>query len=133
MFILYLSKTHNKGNRPQKIKITTNESVKWIDKQNNKKFCPFKLTRDYLRVRGNYKEDSENFFVFRDSLPVKLDNMRSMLRRCLTVINLDHKQYNCHSFQIGRGSDMLKFGYNIEEIKLAGRWRSNVVYKYIHT
>ena len=44
LLILYSFKTHNKGNRPQKIKITSNRKEK-SDSYMHRNFCPFLLMR----------------------------------------------------------------------------------------
>ena len=61
LVVLYSSKTHSAGNRPQKIKITA------IGKEMRKRnFCPFKILADFIDVRGSYLDDLEPFFIFRD-------------------------------------------------------------------
>ena len=130
LFILYSSKTHNEGNRPQEVKISAIDKKEY-DQRKIKHFCPFELARNFKNLRGDYNDENENFLIFRDGTPVKTSQLRKVLRNCIKKINLNYKLYNFHSLRIGRGNDMLKFGYNIEEIKLAGRWKSNAVYKYI--
>ena len=127
LIVLYTSKTHGIESRPQKVKISA------IPKKNSEKrfFCPFKTLTKYVRWRGNYQDESEQFFVFRDKSPVQPHHIRTVLRDLLDNIGLDNKLYDVHSFRIGRTSDLAKFGYNIETIKQMGRWRSNAVYRYI--
>ena len=135
MFILYSSKTHSEGSKPQKIKIT--------DKANNRKesmcfskrfFCPFRLSREYLAIRGSIKNDNDPFYVHHDNSPVTPEQARNVLTRSLKAINLNSALYNFQSFRIGRATDMVqKFDYTIEQTKSAGRWRSNTVFKYIRS
>ena len=69
LLVLYTSKTHDKSNRPQKIKITSkrnNKSGKYVHRY----FCPFNLMRHYMSVRGEYSVDEEQFFIFSDGSPV---------------------------------------------------------------
>ena len=54
-----------------------------------------------------------------------------MLYTILKRLNLEPGLYGMHSFRIGRATDLIKFNYSIEEVKLMGRWRSNVIFKYI--
>ena len=140
LFILYTSKTHGYESRPQKIKIRASESYPCNQFIHSTKahritrfFCPFQISREYLTVRGNYSCDTEPFFVLRDHTPITPNLVRNTLSKMLRNLNLNPKNYNSHSFRIGRTGDMLKLGYSIEEIKLAGRWKSNVVYKYIRS
>ena len=68
LLILYSSKTHGAETYPQKVKISAmNDSTQFALKRN---FCPFKLMRQYMTIRGNYKNDDEQFFVFSDCSPL---------------------------------------------------------------
>ena len=130
MLILYSSKTHDKSSRPQKIKITSNSDEK-SGKYLHRNFCPFKLMRTYLSLRGNFETADEQFFVFRDLTPVTAPHGRHVLKLMISNINLDNTLYGMHSFRIGRTTDLIKCNYSIDEVKLMGRWKSNVIFKYI--
>ena len=127
LFILWTSKMHGKSSRPQKIKIEGISSP--TGEQNH--FCPFKLTQDYLTLRGGYSSVQEQFFIFRDGSPVRANVVRNILKRVITKLNLDKKLFDTHSFRAERSCDLLKLGYMIEQIKIIGRWRSNAVYRYL--
>ena len=128
--LIYLntSKTHGMDKEPQMIKITGVDSYS-IEKR--RFFCPFDLLCAYVDERGGFESDKEPFFVFRDGTPVKPDHVRRLLCKLLMDLNLDHTLYNTHSFRAGRSVDMLKSGAKISEIKSAGRWQSNVLFKYL--
>ena len=49
LLVLYSSKTHDKGNRPQKIKITSNKQER-TGSYIHRHFCPFKLMRAYISL-----------------------------------------------------------------------------------
>ena len=51
LLVLYSSKTHGVYNRPQEIRIT---SIQHSDKHLIRHFCPFKLAREYMAMRGSY-------------------------------------------------------------------------------
>ena len=72
LFVLYSSKTHNEGARPQKVKISANTDLcgKAPVKQKARNFCPFKCSREYLAIRENYNSDQDPFFVNSDQSPV---------------------------------------------------------------
>ena len=127
LFILHSSKTHGPESRPQKIKIAANPDRPKI----NTFFCPFKAARHYLAMRGNYQTPQDPFFIFRDQQPVQPSHVRKVLKDSLKAVNLDPTLYGCHSLRIARAGELVKFGESIERVKLAGRWRSNIVYKYI--
>ena len=124
--ILYTSKTHGLNARPQEIKITALKG-----KLKGRFFHPFQLTRSYLSKRGSFIDTNKKFFVFTDRSRVKQHHMRVVLKKAITNINLDANCYNFQSFRIGRGSDLLKFGFCVESIKWMGRSKSNAVYKYL--
>ena len=132
LLVLYSSKTHNKELRPQKIKITSNR-LERSGHYLHRYFCPFILMRKYLSLRGQYDNDTEQFFVFRDKSPVTPQHVRILLKLMLQKLHLDCALYGMHSFRIGRTTDLIKYNYSIGEVKRMGRWRSNVVYKYIRS
>ena len=130
LLVLYSSKTHDKESRPQKIKITAN-SIEHSGNYTHRYFCPFHLMRQYIDCRGDYSDEKEQFFVFRDMSPVTPMHARNILKLMIQKLGLDHGLYGMHSFRIGRTTDLIKFNYTIEEVKLMGRWKSNVIFKYI--
>ena len=85
----------------------------------------------YMEIRGTFDTNTEQFFVFRDGTPVSADNAKEVLKLCLSNIGLEPVHYGMHSFRVGRTTDLIKYNYTIEEVKRMGRWRSNVVYRYI--
>ena len=142
LIVLYSSKTHDESVRPQKIKIQSDKTGLMAFPHRNKKnmklaqrcFCPFNLINDYIKRRKLIKEtvtSDEQFFIYQDGSPVQGEQVRNILRELINRLGLNGSLYDVHSLRIGRSSDMAKFGYTIGEIKRAGRWRSNSVFKYI--
>ena len=129
LLVLYSSKTHDVSSRPQEIKITSNKQAG--DKRTQRFFCLFKLIREYMKRRGSYDSDQEHFFIFRDKTKITETHVREVMRLALSHIGLDPKVYCTHSLRIGRSPDMAKMGYSIDQIKRAGRWKSNTVYRYL--
>ena len=119
MLVLYSSKTHDEGSRPQKIKITSNK-CEFIGGYSHRHFCPFDLMRRYIRARGGYKTEQEQFFIFRDTSPVTPAQARAILRLMLFRLSLDAKYYGMHSFRIRRTTDLIKINYSVDEVKLMG-------------
>ena len=128
LIVLYSSKTHGKESRPQKVKISAINNEYALHK---KLFCPFKIVTKYMKIRGDYYTDEEQFFIFSDGSPVKPQHIRKTLRDLLNNLNLDSSLYDVHSFRGGRTVDLSKFGYDIERIKSMGRWKSSAVYRYL--
>ena len=133
LFMLRSSKTHDKGSNPQMIKISSLKG-----KKDNVKLrtglsppCPFIILRKYRANRGCFRADSDPFFIFRDNQPVTAVHFRLMLRNCLESCGFDSSLYKTHSLHIGRSCDLYKCGLSIGTIQKLGRWRSNVVFKYL--
>ena len=134
LMILYTSKTHGLGSKPQKIKITAHDKREHTkEKVVHRHFWPFILVRDYLQKRGGYNTESEQLFIFSDGSPVKPQNAAMILKTALTNMGLNNNLYSFHSFRIGRTSDLIKMGYPLEVVKRLGRWKFNAVYKYIRS
>ena len=132
LIVLYSSKTHGKESRPQKIKITSNRSEK-TGKYIHRNFCPFSLAKRYMTRRGDYDTEEEHFYIYRDGTPVSAENTRNILKLALTNLGLNPINYGFHSLRIGRCTELINFNYSISAVKLMGRWKSNVVYKYIRS
>ena len=132
LIVLHSSKTHSRGMRPQKIKITglCEENCGRILPKRN--FCPFVTLNNYIEIRGSYDDENEPFFIFSDRSPVTAINARDMLREMIKRLGLNESLYQMHGLRSGRASDLiLKYNYSIDQVKRAGRWRSGAVYKYI--
>ena len=116
LVILYSSKTHSTGMKPQKIKITSSliEKSGFYAKRN---FCPFDLIQQYMTARGDYFSTEEQFFIFKDGSPVTAWNARETLRACLKNLGLNAGMYGFHSFRFGRTTDWIKYNYSLEEMK----------------
>ena len=126
LILLRSSKTHGKESIPQKIKISGISGSTKI-----KHFCPFKIVRSYVAIRGNYEMDDENFFVFGDGQSIKPSIIRETLREMLSRLSLNAELYDCTSFRIGRCTDLIENGYSLTYVRKAGRWRSNAIFRYL--
>ena len=85
----------------------------------------------FFNDRGDFKDDNEAFFVYRDKTAVKVHTTHKMLKILLTWLGLDPILYGVRSLRIGRTSDLIKFNYKLEDVKRMGCWRSSTVFKYI--
>ena len=135
LMVLHSSKTHDSSMKPQKVKISavkmSHDRGRTDNNSRNRIFCPFKISREYLALRGNYHTDRDPFFIFRDESPVHPEHVRKILKLSLAGLNLNPAAYNTHSFRLGRTLDLLKLGIPVEKIRLAGRWKSNIVNRYM--
>ena len=127
LIILYSSKMHRKESAPQQIKISATESTG----KKCRNFCPFTLINDYIKMRGPFLDAHEPFFVLRDKSPLQILMVRTMLRSLITNLRLQEHLYSFHCFRSGRASDLLKFGFTVEQIKCMGHWKSNAVCRYL--
>ena len=128
LFILMSSKTHCKGDPPQKVKISRSPldgKSKQIDK-----FCPFQLLRDYMAVRPESRSKDKQFFVLSDNTPVCPAFIYKNLKLILKEAGFDD-YYSFHSFIAGRTQDLLRLGLSVETIKDIGCWKSNAVFAYL--
>ena len=128
-FILRTSKTHWLDVEPQIVKISrisTQRTSKDIDE-----CCPYNILWEYLQARPEYKDDDENFFVFKDRTPVKPYTITKILKETLTACNFDARYYSMHGMRSGRSVDLLSMGVSVETIKKLGRWKSNAVFRYL--
>ena len=118
LFILFSSKTHGRESRAQSIKITR------CDKHRKTKafFCPFRASREYLALRGNYVNDNDPFFVHSDHSPIQPEQVRRVLKLTLEAVNLPPKCYSFHSIRIGASSDLImNQKLTIDQLKIRGR------------
>ena len=68
LLVLYSSKTHDIHARPQKIKITANKMQEFKQRRH---FCPFQLVSDYIKIRPEYVDENDPFFIFSDGVTCK--------------------------------------------------------------
>ena len=105
---------------PRKLRITSNQSEK-TGKYLHRNFCPFSLIGNYIAARGaTYLTDDKEFFIFRDCTPVSAAMVMELLKRMITAVGLDANNYNTQSLRIGRTTDLIKYGYTIEEVRQMG-------------
>ena len=78
MIILYSSKTHSYADRPQKIRIS--KAGEDSDRHHPRFFCPFKLMQEFLLLRGDYADETDQLFVFSDGSPLQSTQFRQLLK-----------------------------------------------------
>ena len=129
--ILHSSKTHDRSNRPQNILIKLDQHDIEEQKKYKYKFHPVKQLDTYSKFRGSYINDDDQFYIFMDGTPLLPDHIRSLLRELIGNLGLNPESYDTHSFRIGRATDLMKRGDDLETVKRMGRWKSNAVYNYL--
>lgn len=122
--VLRSSKTHGRGDRPQIITIPNKVDEAEIYALQGTKYCPFAILQEYLIVRGNYKQDSDQFFVFSDASAVKDSQFRTVIKATVKLAGYQNKIYSAHSFRAGRADDLRNDGIELCTIQKIGRWKS---------
>lgn len=128
--ILRSSKTHSQGDKPQYIKISTEDSKLVL---NNQHLCPYKVIWDYLEMRGPKLSDVDTFLVFRDNSPVKPHQVQAVLKKALLSLCDNPKEFSFHSLRSGFATELEKRHVSLRVIQIKGRWKtdSNVVFRYL--
>ena len=128
LFVLRMSKTHNKGNKLPLVEIISNG---FANNNRQKEFCLFALIAKYLQMRKPYHSKMEPFFVYSDHSSIQPDAFRKMLKAMLGIAGFNNEAYRGHSLHVGHAGDLLKYGVSVETIKKLGKWKSNSVYTYL--
>lgn len=131
LFIFTTSKTHGEGNKPQQVKFTSTPIASNSTAASRSELCPYETLKSYIAVRSPSMSETEQFFVYADGTPVKMDCLRKYLKKMIKLLNLNPASYCFHGFRSGRSGDLLKCGVSIEMIKKLGRWKSNAVFTYL--
>ena len=133
LFILESSKTHNRGDKPQMVKITKSPIDK--ERRNSKpsRHCPFSYLESYLAIRPDSLHDNEQFFVFSDNMPAQCSHIREVFFEAIKNAKLNPHAYSFHCLRTGRASRLLELGLSVETIKKIGRWHSNAVFTYLRS
>ena len=129
LFVLHTSKTHNKGVKPQMVKITSLKHSNY-EPSNLDKYCPFTAMKNYIQIWKKFVQD-EQLFIFQDRSPVRMTHMRNILHKTILYNKLDASRYSSQGLWAGRACDLLDLGISVETIKKLGRWKSTAVYTYL--
>ena len=107
LFVLHSSKTHDKGSKPQLIKVTSMPTAALPNFKNTmgdaNVSCPFEILNDYIAVRKKRKTHlpNEQFFIYEDRSPVYPDHFRCVLKKALKSVKIDASYYTSHSLCAG--------------------------------
>ena len=136
LFILWSSKTHDQGNKPQKVKISSiplnmkkqkkNESI-----SDTLKYCLFSILNRYISARPPAKSEDEQFLVYSDNSLITPAHIYKNFKTVINLIGLDSINYSFHPLRAGRTQDLRALGFSVETIKDIGHWKSNAVFTYL--
>ena len=131
LLVLYSSKTHGRESHPQEIKIKAVNENAYQKIKGKRHFCPFRLLRQYIQLRGSFVSEMEPLFTFQHNCPIQPMHIRKFLRTAIGRLGINASVYDFHSLRVGRTCDLIKMGYSVDEVKQMGWWKSNAVYHYI--
>ena len=112
------SKTNQRG-MPTIMRIPTSGSPS---------FCCVAAVKHYLRLRPS---NAHYFFVHMNGTPLTRSQFSAVLAKAIHTLRLPTSIYKSHSFRIGRATYLSARGLSSDNIKKLGRWRSDVVNRYI--
>ena len=131
LVVLYTSKTHGEDSDLQRITVSPHDGPCSAKAHSAFFFCPVQIVNRYMAIKGGFSNKEEKFITYHDHSPVQPEQLRKILRLLLDNLRLQSEYYDMHSFRSGKSVDMFHEGYSLSQIKMAGRWQSNVVYKYL--
>ena len=91
-------------------------------------FCPVHSLSEYIRIRG---QTPGPLFLDNGLNPVTRSRVSTVLKTCLSFLNLPPARYNTHSFREGRTTQLATDNASDATIRHTGRWVSNAYLKYI--
>ena len=99
--------------------------------QEHKDICPVRLMLSYLQVRPAFQND-QPLFLHLDRSPLTENQFAHVFRACLDFAQVPGvRAYSSHSFRIGGATALAAQGIEEEQIKQAGRWRSDAYKSYV--
>ena len=109
LFILWSSKTHGPGDKPQKIKISSTP-LKGTTERDDNYYCPFRLLTDYIKIRPMSISGEDQFFVFGDRAPLTPTQLYKNFRAVIRRLGFNQANYSFHSLRAGRTEDLRSLG-----------------------
>ncbi|KAK3107102.1 hypothetical protein FSP39_007164 [Pinctada imbricata] len=89
--------------------------------------CPVRALHEYFTV---FKHSTGPLFQFMDGKPVSYSYVTEQLRKTISFIGLDPKQYTGYSFRIGAATHAASIGLAENVIQNLGRWNSKTMRRY---
>jgi hypothetical protein len=99
-----------------------------FERNANDSLCPVGAMISYLEARSA-REGS--LFIHFDGSPLTQYQFSSVLRKCISAVGLEPKEFSPHSFRIGAATAAAVGGIPLESIMNMGRWQSSAVELYI--
>ena len=87
-----------------------------------------KALKCFIKLRGMH---SGPLFAHRNGLLFTRRFICKQLKHDLGLIGLQAENFNCHSFRIGKITDMALSGKSDRQLAIQGQWKSNAFLKYV--
>lgn len=91
-------------------------------------YCPVQSLHEYMYYRGRTPGP---LYVTHDGVIVTREWFASCLKQSVQFLKLDTTMFKSHSFRIGAASYAAMTGMSDSQIRIMGRWNSNVFLRYI--
>ena len=92
------------------------------------KLCPYTSLHNYMKIRPHVNGP---FFCHFGGNPLTRYQFSAVLSKAIAAISENTKLFKSHSFRIGASTSASMLGLTEDEIKILGRWKSQVVRDYI--
>ncbi|XP_067322379.1 tyrosine recombinase XerC-like [Anolis sagrei] len=92
--------------------------------------CPVVAMTQFAALRGIGKG---YLFSHQDGKPLTKYQFWTITAKALDLLGMGHLKFGTHSFRIGAATTASALGYNKDEIKAIGRWRSGAFRGYVRS
>nr|XP_060627626.1 uncharacterized protein LOC132772780 [Anolis sagrei ordinatus]XP_060627628.1 uncharacterized protein LOC132772781 [Anolis sagrei ordinatus]XP_060643558.1 uncharacterized protein LOC132782694 [Anolis sagrei ordinatus] len=92
--------------------------------------CPVAAMTQFAALRGTEKG---YLFSHQDGKPLTKYQFWTITAKALDLLGLGHLKFGTHSFRIGAATAASALGYDKDEIKAIGRWRSGAFRGYVRS
>lgn len=99
-----------------------------LQQQSPQTICPVKSCLAYLKSRP---PASGPFFCHLDGTPLSRYQFAAVLKKAIASLGIPAKFYQTHSFRIGSATDLSLAGFSDDQIRSAGRWKSQAFASYL--
>ena len=92
------------------------------------KYSPLVAYNNYKILGGSFPGP---FYLKKNGKPLRRTQIAAVLGKALASLSMKEKNYNTHSFRIGKITDLAALGASDNQLRQTGRFHSNTFMKYI--
>ena len=94
--------------------------------------CAVCMMTEYLQSKpASLLHPQSYLFTFKDGRPVTKAHLNSVIKQQIQSLNLDCSNYSTHSLRAGAAMTANQLGFNEDDIKQLGHWKSLAYQSYI--